>query len=285
MEITGKTKLVGVTGWPLTYTFSPSMHNPAIQKAGLDYIYAAFPLHPDDLEVGLRGLFVAGVRGLNVTIPHKERVAAMMDTLSQEAQAVGAVNTVRVDDDGLCGFNTDVYGFSTALGEAGFSLEGRRVAIAGAGGVGRAIVTAALLGGASSVAIWDIDAPRCLRLVNDFQKTKLPHYRVVACAAGAERENALARCHLFVTASPVGVKPSDPSPIDVQLLPHDCFVFDSVYNVDETTLLARARDRGLAHLNGLTMLMHQGAKSFEIWFGVKPDTDLMLQKLRQRAVA
>jgi shikimate dehydrogenase len=282
MEISGATKIVGVIGWPLTYTFSPTMHNAAIRKAGLDFVYLAFPIHPDDIETALKGLWACGVRGLNVTIPHKERVLPMMDTLSVEAQAVGAVNTIRVDEDGLWGGNTDLYGFTAALTDVGFSLANTRVAIAGAGGAGRAIAAAALLGGATSVAIWDADVPRADRLVADLRKAPLPNRLLMNCVTAAERGEALARAHLFVNASPMGMKPTDPPPVDPRLLAADCLVFDAVYNVPETALMRKARGRGLRALGGLTMLMHQGARSFELWFGVKPDTDLMLAKLREK---
>jgi len=282
MEITGHTKIVGVIGWPLTYTLSPTMHNAAIEKAGLDFVYLAFPIHPDNLEEGVRGLRACGVRGLNVTIPHKEPVLRLMDHLSVEAQAVGAVNTIRMDDEGMWGGNTDVYGFTAALLDVGFALSGKRVAIAGAGGAGRAIAAAALLEEAAEVAIWDIEPKRTERLVSDFGKAPMPAGRLVHCADRTEQLAALSRCHLFVNASPVGMKPSDPSPIDISLLSEGGMVFDAVYNIPETTLLRQARERGLPTLGGLTMLMHQGARSFEIWFGVKPDTDLMLAKLRER---
>jgi shikimate dehydrogenase len=282
MEITGQTKIVGVTGWPLTYTFSPTMHNAAIEKAGLDFVYLAFPIHPDHLEEGIWGLRACGVRGLNVTIPHKERVFELMNHLSVEAQAIGAVNTIRMDDEGLWGGNTDVYGFTAALLDVGFTLSGKRVAIAGAGGAGRAIAAAALLEGASAVAIWDVEPKRAERLVSDFGKAPLPHRLLDCCTDASERRAALSRCHLFVNASPVGMNPGDLSPIDVSLLPEGCMVFDAVYNVPETVLLRKAGERGLKTLGGLTMLMHQGARAFEIWFGVKPDTHLMLTKMRER---
>jgi shikimate dehydrogenase len=209
-----------------------------------------------------------------VTIPHKERVFDLMDHLSVEAQAVGAVNTIRMDDEGLWGGNTDVYGFTAALLDVGFTLSGKRVAVAGAGGAGRAIAAAALLEGASAVAVWDAEPKRA--------KAPLPHRLLDCCTSAAERRTALSRCHLFVNASPVGMNPGDLSPIDVSLLPEGCMIFDAVYNVAETALLRKSAERGLRTLGGLTMLMHQGARSFEIWFGAKPDTHLMLTKLRER---
>lgn len=282
MEITGKTKIVGVIGWPLTYTLSPTMHNAAIEKAGLDYVYVAFPIHPDRLEEAVRGLRACGVRGLNVTIPHKERVLGLMDHLSVEAEAVGAVNTIRIDDEGMWGGNTDVCGFTAALADVGFSLRDKHVAIAGAGGAGRAIAAASLLEGASAVAIWDIDRARAERLVSDFEQAPLPKRRLTHCADDRQQREALSQCDLFVNATPIGMKGDDPPPIDVSLLAERCMVFDAVYNIAETALLRKAAQRGLKTLGGLTMLMHQGARSFEIWFGVKPDTDLMLSKLREK---
>jgi len=281
MSITGQTKIVGVIGWPLTYTLSPTMHNAAIQKAGLDYAYLAFPIHPDRLEKAVRGLQACGVRGLNVTIPHKESVFALMDELSVEAQAIGAVNTICIDAEKMRGANTDVYGFVSALRDVSVVLEGKRVAVAGAGGAGRAIVAAALLEGASDVALWDIEQQRADRLVSDLARPPLPPRPLVACKNEEQKRSALTHCDIFVNASPVGMKPDDPSPIDVTLLPEGCMIFDAVYNIPETTLLRQARERGLTALGGLTMLMYQGARSFEIWFGVKPDTDLMLAKMRE----
>jgi shikimate dehydrogenase len=141
---------------------------------------------------------------------------------------------------------------------------------------------AALLEGATAVAIWDIEPRRAEQLVSDFGKAPLPHRLLVHCADKAERRSALSRCHLFVNASPVGMKPSDPAPIDVSLLTEGCLVFDVVYNVAETTLMRQAAERGLPALGGLTMLMHQGARAFEIWFGIKPDRELMLARMREK---
>ncbi|MCX8035828.1 MAG: shikimate dehydrogenase [Candidatus Sumerlaeia bacterium] len=282
MEITGTTRVVGVIGWPLTYTLSPVMHNAALEKLGLNFVYVAFPVRPEHVVEAVRGLCACGVRGLNVTIPHKERVMELMDELSVEASAVGAVNTIRMDGDRMWGGNTDVYGFTQALRDVGFTLAGKRVAIAGAGGAARAIAAAALLEGATAVALWDVVPGRAEKIVADFQQAPLPHRLLAACNTDEDRRSALARCHLLVNASPVGMKPDDPAPVDVSLLPEGCMVFDSVYNVAETALMREARARSLQALGGLTMLVHQGARSFEIWFGVKPDTNLMLERIQEK---
>jgi shikimate dehydrogenase len=181
----------------------------------------------------------------------------------------------------MWGGNTDVHGFITALADEGFSLANKRICVAGTGGAGRAIVAAALLEGAAMVAVWDVDDQRSRALIEHFRQSSLPDRFVERCTTGDERRAALSRCHLFVNASPVGMKPDDPSPVDVSLLPEGCMVFDAVYNIAETTLLRESRQRGLKALGGLTMLAHQGAQSFEIWFGVRPDVELMTARLRE----
>ena len=153
MIFTGKTKNLAVIGSPIEHSLSPAMQNAAIRAAGLDYAYVALPVLPERLEDGVRGLRALGFRGFNVTIPHKSAILPLLDEADEAARAIGAVNTVVCEAGRLKGFNTDVEGFLGALAARGFSVEGKRVVLLGAGGAARAALYGLLRSGAAGVAL------------------------------------------------------------------------------------------------------------------------------------
>lgn len=275
-EIKGTTKLVGLIGWPVNHSLSPQMHNAAFADKGLDFCYVAFPVMPAALKEAVRGLRALGIVGANVTIPHKEKVLAYLDEASSEAQAIGAVNTILIDEDRLLGYNTDAMGFLTSLEqEAKVQLEGTRVVVIGAGGAGRAVSVAVAFARVGEIVLTDIVKDKAERLVATLQAVR-PEVKSRALVHNSEQfAEYVKSADIVVNATPLGMRPDDPAPLDPALLSKKTFVCDVIYIPAETTLLRAAREKGCRTLNGSGMLVHQGAAAFKIWTGVEPNIALM----------
>lgn len=270
-------KKLAVLGHPIGHTLSPVMHNASVKALGLDgdYEYGKLDVAPEDLMERLVRFPSEGYAGVNLTIPLKEIAFQGLEKLDVSAEILGAVNTVEFTDDGLVGHNTDGYGFLKALEEAFTKTAADdSVFILGCGGAGRAVALMAALDGAKSVILADLDADRVAGLAAEISE-RAPGVDVFQCL---EKSGQVRLCHesdLVIQASPIGMKQDDPS-----LLPPEAFregqrVFDLIYMYPETTLLSVAKGRGAQVANGLGMLLHQGAKSFEIWTGIQPDVAAM----------
>lgn len=273
MSITGKTQLVGLLGYPVEHSLSPAMHNAAFRSLGLDWAYLPLPTPPWGLANALRGLAAMGFHGANVTIPHKEAVLSHLDDISPEARTLGAANTIVVRDSRLLGHNTDAHGFRAALSEARCSP--RQAVVLGAGGAARAVVYA-LLDQGVKVTIANRSVERAHRLIQS-----LPNLAAsaAACALTASALGpALAAADLLVNATPVGMWPrTEETPLPAGLdLPVGIAVMDLVYNPLETQLLRQARRSGASVvMDGLAMLVHQGAAAFRLWTGEEAPVGLM----------
>lgn len=281
MNLSGHTKPFAVLGHPIGHTLSPVMHNASIQALEFDGIYLALDVHPDRLMEVLPAMQLMGFGGVNLTVPHKEIAFHGLEKLDESALLFGAANTVEFTDEGMVGHNTDGYGFIKALEEAfGKSVEGDAVFVLGCGGAGRAIALQAAVKGARSIVLADIDADRVRRL-NDEIIGLTPKVEVVEALCDCEKAELCRACDLVVQASPVGMKEGDPS-----LLPPEAFregqrAFDLIYMYPETAFLTTAREAGAGIANGLGMLLHQGARAFEIWTGIEPDVPAMRQALEE----
>lgn len=276
LGISGRTRVVGVIGWPIAHSVSPAMHNAAFRVLGLDWCYVPFPVRPERLTQAVEGVRGLGLAGVNVTVPHKQAMLSLVDDLTSEARAVGAVNTVIVKGDLLVGHNTDVGGFLRALEEVGFEARGCSALVLGAGGAARAVVYALMRVGAQ-VTLLNRTADRAHGLAHEF----------AALSRGARIEagpldfqtlrQAAPRARLIVNATSLGMWPEvDTSPwIAGVSFPAEAFLFDLVYNPRETLLMRQARAEGARAVDGLRMLVHQGAEAFELWTGVRPPIEVM----------
>ncbi|HYA31222.1 MAG TPA: shikimate dehydrogenase [Thermodesulfovibrionales bacterium] len=265
MEISGKTEVVGLFGYPVEHSLSPAMHNAAFEHLGLDYRYVTFSVRPDLLNDAVKGIVAMNLRGVNVTVPHKEKVISLLDKVNEEASFLGAVNTILNDKGTLTGFNTDGRGFMESLSEEGITVKGRKILILGAGGACRA-VSYYLSESAANLQIFDVDHSKALKLVNDLSAIR-PNITL------RKQLTDLGETEVLINATPLGLKEADPSPVDIALISGRLTVCDLIYR--ETPLLKAAARKGCKTLNGLGMLLHQGVLSFEIWTGVKPPVDLM----------
>ncbi|MEN7972464.1 MAG: shikimate dehydrogenase [Verrucomicrobiota bacterium] len=281
MNLSGHTKPFAVLGHPIGHTLSPVMHNASMQELGFDGIYLALDVHPDELMDVLPAMQKMGFAGVNLTVPHKEIAFRGLGKLDESAELFGAANTVEFTEDGMVGHNTDGYGFLKALEEAfGKTIEGDAVFILGCGGAGRATALQAAVNGARSLVLADIDADRVRRLKEEVLGLA-PDVEVVPALCDCEKAELCRACDLVVQASPVGMKEGDPS-----LLPPEAFregqrAFDLIYMYPETAFLTTAREAGAEIANGLGMLLHQGARAFEIWTGVQPDIEAMRNALEE----
>ncbi|MBC7224551.1 MAG: shikimate dehydrogenase [Anaerolineae bacterium] len=277
MEIQGTTKVVGLLGWPVAHSVSPQMHNAAFRALGLDWSYIPLPAPPDALGDAVRGLRALGLRGANVTVPHKEAIIPLVDELAPEARAIGAVNTLVVHEDGrLTGHNTDALGVGAALQEAGCRVAGCRALILGAGGAARAAAYALLQAGAE-VQVLARRPAQAEALARDMAGA-FPQGRISPGLLSPEAlPQAAAEAHLLVHATPVGMWPHGDASLwpEQEPVPQHLWVFDLVYRPARTRLLRQAEAAGARTIEGAWMLIHQAVASFHLWTGVEPPLEVM----------
>jgi shikimate dehydrogenase len=278
--ISGKTGLYGIFGYPVEHTFSPGMHNAAFAKLGMDACYVPFAVPPARLESAVRAVVPLGLRGLNITVPHKEKVVACLDELSEEARLIGAVNTVQIRDGKLIGHNTDGRGFIRSLREhAGFDAAGKSFLLAGSGGAARAVGFSLALAGAREVCFFDVDAAKADALARDIRdKTGKDATAISADSVARSAESA----DCLINATPLGLKKNDPLPFRMELIRKHHLICDLVYNPAETALLTAAKARGAKQLPGIGMLLYQGVIAFEIWTGAGAPVPVMKNALTRQ---
>jgi shikimate dehydrogenase len=255
-----------VIGWPVAHSRSPVIHNFWLKLYGLEGAYEKEAVAPEEFEDFLKELRASGYTGANVTLPHKEAALAAADDADEAALAIGAANTLWLDDAGkLHAMNTDVFGFMAHLETEApnWNRDKRPAMVLGAGGAARAIVYGLIEAGASKVLVANRTRDRAEALAHAFG-TK------VVVIPWEERDRALEGCGLLVNTTSLGMTGKPALEIDLAALPKDAVVADIVYSPLETKLLAAARARGNRAVDGLGMLLHQAVPGFERWFGVRP---------------
>ena len=278
--IDADTTLLGIFGWPVRHSRSPVMHHAAARALGLNVAYLPFPVDPARLGDAVRGVRALGLRGVNVTLPHKEQVMAFLEEVHPDARAIGAVNTIVHEPDGtLHGENTDAPGLVRSLEEAGVPLDRARVLMLGAGGAARAAAVGLLRRGAAEVVVVARRLEQGETLVRELNPIVDGRLRAVSDDSAAMRD-AYRQTTLLVQATsatlhgrPEAQAFADALPIE--LLPGDARVVDLVYQPRITTVMARAQARDLPCVDGLGMLVHQGALAFTRWTGHAAPVDVM----------
>ena len=277
-EITARTKVLALLGHPVGHSVSPAMHNAALAALGLDWCYLAFDVAPDRLAEALSGARALGMKGLNLTIPHKEAALAQMTKVDPAARSIGAINTVCLEKEALVGYNTDKEGFLRAIAGARFSPAGKRAALLGAGGVARAVLVALAEADLRELSIADGVPERAETLAALAAELGLQS-RALPWEEG--RREMAGNSDLIVNATPLGMAPrTDETPLPGEWLRQGQFVCDLVFNPDPTRLMREARERGCPVLGGLDMLVHQGALSFQLWTGIEPPLPVMAAAAR-----
>lgn len=278
------TATYGILGWPVEHSRSPAMQNAAFRARGLEASYVCFSVHPDDVADAVRGLKALGVRGANVTVPHKEAVIRWLDDVTPQARAIGAVNTIVREIDRLVGYNTDAPGLARALDQAGVRVDGARTAVIGAGGAARAAAVGLAGSGARSILI----AARRLEQAEQLQRDLAPvcgPCELIAAELTREAVSSYFRETTLLVQSTSATLASSPdaagfaAQLAIEVLPREASVVDLVYKPRETAVLARAKERGLRTVDGLGMLLHQGALAFELWTHLPAPIDVMRAEL------
>ena len=287
MEVFGKTRVCAIIGDPVEHSLSPVMHNAAFSFLGLNLVYVAFTVTAKELQTAVLGAKSLGIRGLNVTMPHKNAVINHLDKLDKNAEAIGAVNTVLIEDGKLTGYNTDGVGAITALHENGVKTEETKIVLLGAGGSAQAIAYHAAQE-AEELVILNRTTKNAECLVNDLRKSFDSKINAGTLSVDVLKKE-LKDADILVNATSVGMHPNvDQSPVPKDLLRSDLCVMDIIYNPLETKLAKDAKAVGAKVVSGLDMLVYQGAVSFEIWTNCPPPVDVMkkaaLTKLKEQGV-
>jgi len=282
MQLSGNTTVVGIFGDPVAHSLSPRMQNAAIKACGLDAVYVPFHVTADQLCDAVAGIRALAIRGVNLTIPHKEAACELVDELDEQARLIGAINTIVNENGRLKGYNTDGVGLLNALKqELGVDAAGQRVLIAGAGGACRAAVVALAQARAAWIGIANRTTARASRLLEEvaphFPGTAFAVYELSPALLNAGPEQV----DLLINTSAVGLKGDA---FDFQIT--GCVkpggaVYDMVYAAKPTPMLCAAQAKGLATADGLGMLAAQGEAAFQLWFGRALERGVMRQALDQ----
>jgi shikimate dehydrogenase len=295
-DINAATRCCAVYGFPIRHSASPAMHNAAFAALGLNWRYLAFEVEPKNLRAAIEGAKAMRFAGLNLTVPHKLLAMEMLDALDESAKTWGAVNTVRFEArDGkgqwqpLChfletvpgeirsqGFNTDADGIARSLREdLKLDLAGAKVLLLGTGGAGQVAALRMALENVSELFLVDFVSAKAEAVAQEIRKR---HPRVKVKVGFPQGP-----VDLLLNATPLGLKPGDPSPLDEKQfsLRRARAAYDMIYRPAETPLLKAAKAAGCKTANGLGMLLHQGAKAFEVWTGKPAPLDVMRRALEQ----
>lgn len=274
MSISGKTRVCGLIGDPISHSLSPIIHNAAFSHLKLDFVYLAFDVKPSELENAMNGIRGLGIHGLNVTMPHKKSVLRFLDEVDQTAKFLGVVNTILNKKGRLCGFNTDGFGALRALKENSFDLSGKKALLLGAGGAAKAIALS-LAEEVEELTILN----RTLEKARELEDKLNQQFDVKVKSdtlSPINVEKYLRDSDILVNATSLGMHPKfGKSIVSLENLRSDLSVMDIVYNPIETRLVENARAAGARVITGVEMLLHQGAVSFEIWTGCPAPVDVM----------
>lgn len=259
------TQKLGILGWPARHSLSPKIHRFWFREHAIEATYEIMETPEDALAIELVGIRSGAFRGVNVTVPHKEKALTLVDEADDVARRIGAVNTILVKEEGkLFGSNTDAFGFSESLKQSGCDLAdvAARPVILGAGGAARAVVAALADAGAKDILVLNRTRARSEALAAEWP--------IVRAGNWEDRDKALEGATLLINTTSLGMERKDPLEISLGALPKDAWVTDVVYVPLETALLKAAKKRGNRTVDGLGMLLHQAQASFRLWFGITP---------------
>jgi shikimate dehydrogenase len=264
MNTNGKTKVCAIIGDPVEHSLSPVMHNAAFQKLGLNIVYVAFTVAKSELKDAISGARSLGLRGLNVTMPHKNAVMSYLDEVDSTAKSIGAVNTILNSHGKLIGYNTDGSGAMVALQENGVSTDEAKMVLLGAGGAAKAIAYEAAQD-VEELVVLNRTTIKAEQLANDLRK-KFGENIKAGTLSSSVLKKELEDADILVNATSVGMNPDiNMSPVPSELLTPQLCVMDIIYNPLETKLLKDAESVGAKVVSGIDMLVYQGAAAFEIW--------------------
>ncbi|NMC26962.1 MAG: shikimate dehydrogenase [Syntrophomonadaceae bacterium] len=281
--IDAHTQVIGLIGNPLGHSLSPRMHNGTLSRMGINCVYLPFEVQPEELPEAVLGLRALNIRGVNVTIPYKQEVIPYLDELSPEAEACGAVNLIKNADKRLIGYNTDGPGFMASLAESEAGQIAKAVLI-GAGGAAHSLAFQLIQAGIRDLQIFDLEIDRALELADfagSLGRGRAEGHRMSEELFARQSRDA----DLIVNCTPVGMHPhTEDCPVSsLTQVKSGALIYDLIYNPLTTCFLSLAQACGLRTINGLDMLVHQGALTLEILLGIKPPIALMKEVVTNRA--
>lgn len=281
MEVTGYTRLAGLIAKPARHSISPLMHNTAFKANNIDAVYLSFEVEKEQLPQFIKGISAFGMIGVNVSMPYKLAVIPYLDELSEAATLIGAVNTIVPQKDGrLVGHNTDGSGFMRSLVDSNVEIIGEEITVIGTGGAATAICVQAALDGVQKINVFNRQGEfftQKQQKINKIAQKSQCTLSLTDLADGKALNKALGNSKLLVNATDVGMKPNETqTPIqDFSAFHDDLAVYDVIYNPRETKLIQIAKEKGLKTVNGLGMLLYQGAYAFELWTGKKMPLEIV----------
>lgn len=269
-NVNGTTQIFGIFGFPIKHTLSPAMHNAAFAALKLDCVYLPFEVKPADLQAAILSISALNIKGVNITIPHKEKVIDYLDKIDPLARKIGSVNTIVNKDGVLTGYNTDGSGFIKDIKTKGFEPKQKTALLLGAGGAGRSIALSLAWAGIEKIFITDADESRAALLADS-----TPQAEFVSMTNWKEK---IHNSDILINATPVGMHKGDSALVEKNLLRRDIFIYDIIYN-RKTELVKSGEAISAKSFNGLGMLLNQGALAFELWTGKKPHINTMRKAL------
>ncbi|WP_457555313.1 shikimate dehydrogenase [Candidatus Pyrohabitans sp.] len=272
--VDARTKVFAVIGSPVEHSLSPQMHNASFAELGLNCIYVAHRVEANELRDAVAGFKALKYGGVNVTLPHKQAVLSYVSELSDEARAIGAVNTLEFRKGRVVGHNTDGVGALNALREAGVEVDKKRVLIIGAGGAARAIaITLAMRCEVAGITLLGRTKEKLIALARDVERAGAG---VTTALLGDDLRSVVEESDIVIHATPVGMHPrTEETLLRAEHLASKPVVMDIVYTPRETLLLREAKKAGCKTIDGVGMLVHQGAEAERIWLGVEPGVEAM----------
>lgn len=266
-RISGSTRLISILGNPVKHSKSPYMHNNSFEKLDLDFVYMAFEIEEGNVEKGVEAMRTLNAKGFNITMPYKEEVMEFLDEIDREAEIIGSVNTVLNDGGKLIGYNTDGKGFVKSLQEKGVNFKDEKIVIIGAGGAARAIAVQLALDSAKEIVIANRTIENA-KTISDIINKNVPKVKSRSIVLDEKKlKEELKDAKILINTTSIGMnKTIDKSVIeDSDILHNDLFVADIIYDPPKTKLLSQSENIGCKTMNGLDMLVYQGAIAFKIW--------------------
>ena len=284
MQIQGTTKLLGIIGDPVEHSLSPAMHNAAIAHLGIDYVYVPCPVKSADLAIALAGFAAIGLKGFNITIPHKQAIIPLLSEVSPLAKSAGAVNTVWQTEKGWVGTNTDVEGFLAPLRSLNRDWQNTKTVILGAGGASRAVVAGCTELGCRDIHVVGRNPQKLATFAESWLTAPIPVKLTIH--PWSELSTLLSTTDLLVNTTPVGMYPQvDRSPLhdaDFTQVHPQTIVYDLIYTPSPTQFLKQAKTVGAIAIDGSEMLVQQGATALKIWIEQPVPVEVMRQALQQK---
>ncbi|MCR5527302.1 MAG: shikimate dehydrogenase [Lachnospiraceae bacterium] len=279
IDIDGKTAVLGLIGNPVEHTLSPLIHNTIAEVDGNNTAYLPFHVYDENVEMAIRGAGALGIKGLNVTVPHKKSVMPFLDDIDELAEKIGAVNTVVFRDGGCKGYNTDALGFIRELKEAGMCVEDRSVVVVGAGGAANAVVHALLSLNVREILLFNRSVEKAEKIFGDFKDVKI--YPLEGWKGVLTGKYPCIQCTSVGLAPKVEVSPIE----DEEFFEHIESVIDIIYRPAETKFMRLAGEHGAKVFNGLSMLLYQAVESYQLFTGEKVSDDAVKKAGKRLAEA